>query len=185
MPAQRNTMSYEWNVMSFCSYFLKQLFSQLPLGSLNAFVSWARYRKGMQKAKLWALLFWDSLEQVFFPMHLLVFLLQESGPVGQKSMSPWNAVMSSWKTRWVNSPTRSVSSEHLVQLDHLGWPKVTLLSVSMGLGSRETMTVGQILTDRVSKGVICSRKQHGLCLLEEERAQLCHPRSGSACGLAI
>lgn len=107
MPAQRNTMSYEWNMMSFCSYFLKQLFSHLPLGSLNAFVSWARYREGVQKAKMWALVFWDSREQVFFPMLLLVvFLLQESGPLGQKSMSPWNPVMSSWKTRWANSPSQ-------------------------------------------------------------------------------
>lgn len=109
----------------FPSYVFKQLSSHL-LSNLNMLVSWAKNRKSVQKAKTWALLLSALTWKGFIPnaSNPVLFLLQESHPLGQKPTSPRNTTTSSWRQHGQILPpndAKSVSSECQVQLDHVAW----------------------------------------------------------------
>lgn len=184
MPAEGNTISYKLNVMSFCSYFKNTSFHTFtPTTYINLFPG-PGSEKVCKRQKCELCYSEHSLEQVFFPVPLLVFFPAGVRPSWTEIYVPMKHCHVIWKDK-VGEFSLLMMPSQFPQNIWYNW------TVSAGSQSHFVVCVyrfrfvGNFWEDHVSKGVLCRRKQRGLCLLEEEGVRLCHPNSGSACGLAI
>lgn len=162
MPAEGNTISCELDVISAPSDVFKPLSSHL-LNNLNMLVSWSKYRESVQRAKMWALLFRALTWKGFLPnaSNPVLFLLQESDPLGQKPMFPRKTTCHPERPGGQIIPpseAKSVFSEHRVQWDHLAWsPRSRCCLCPQVQGPGTWRLWGRLWQDHVSGGVFWGR----------------------------